>query len=79
MAWIKMKTSTGVELSVPESVYKNLYASNEAFTLVQESKPAPNPNEEEKVEKKEIVKDEPISRPKSNENNSDKKGSKKVN
>lgn len=79
MAWIKMKTSTGVELSVPESVYKNLYANNGAFTLVQESKPAPNKIEDKKVEEKEIVKDEPISRPKSDEDNSNKKGSKKTN
>lgn len=79
MAWIKMKTSTGVELSVPESVYKNLYASNDAFTLVQESKPAPNKIEEEnKVEEKEIVKDEQIQQPKSDESNSNRKSSKKV-
>ena len=79
MAWIKMKTSTGAELSVPESVYKNLYANNDAFTLVQESKPAPNKIEEEKkVEEKEIVKDEQIQQPKSDEGYATRKGSKKT-
>ena len=76
MAWIKMKTSTGVELSVPDSVYKNLYASNDAFTLVQESKPAPI--KEQKQKQEEIVKDEQIQQPKPDENNSNRKGSKKV-
>lgn len=78
MAWIKMKTTTGVELTVPESVYQNLYAQNDAFTLVQESKPAPKSNEEKKVEKKEIVKDEQTRKSESNEDNSDRKSSKKA-
>ena len=79
MAWIKMKTSTGVELSVPESVYKNLYANNDAFTLVQESKPAPNKKEEnKKVEEKEIVNNEQTQRPIRDEDNSNRKSTKKV-
>lgn len=79
MAWIKMKTTTGQELSVPESVYQNLYANNGAFTLVQESKPAPKINEEnKKVEEKEIVKDEQTQQPKSDEDNSNRKGTKKT-
>lgn len=75
MAWIKIKTSTGEEITVPESVYE-LYLKSDAFTLVQESKPAPIKKIEEK--KEEIVNNEQIQQPKSNEDNSTRKGTKKV-
>ena len=49
MAWIKFKDPMGKEFTVPESVFKNMFAGNSAFTLVQESKPAPEKKEEKKT------------------------------
>ena len=76
MAWIKFKDPMGKEFSVPESVYKNSFAGNDAFTLVQDSKPAPQKAEE--IVEKEIVEDEQISKPERNEDSNSKKGSRKV-
>lgn len=73
MTWIKVKTSTGKELSIPESVYKNLYSNSELFTLVQESKSAPINNEKPK----EIVKDD-VSKYRTNETIGVRKSTKKI-
>lgn len=74
MAWVKMKNKNGFVLDVPESVYESMFKGNGAYSLLEEPKPSP------KFEKKqeEVVKDEPISRPKSDEDKSNRKGSKKV-
>lgn len=76
MAWIKIKDTFGREFSVPEGVYKNIYNGNSSYSLVQESKPAPIKKIEEK--KEEIVNNEQIQQPRRNEDNSIRKGTKKV-
>lgn len=76
MAWIKVKDKFGRELCVPEGAYRNFYAGNSAYKLVQESKPAPIKKVEEK--KEEVVNDEQIQQPRRNEDNSARKGTKKV-
>lgn len=74
MAWVKMKNKNGFVLDVPESVYESMFKGNGAYSLLEEPKPSP------KFEKKqeEVVKDEQILKPKSNEDNSDRKSSKKA-
>lgn len=74
MAWVKMKNRNGFVLDVPESVYESMFKGNEAYSLLEEPKPSP------KFEKKreEVVKDEQTHKSDSNENNSDRKGSKKA-
>lgn len=52
MAWVKMKTTDGSIISVPETLYNTLYKENEAYSLVDEPKPTP-----QKDNKGEIVKD----------------------
>ena len=92
MAWIKFKDPMGKEFTVPESVFRNMFAGNSAFTLVQESKPAPKVSDEkpadkveeiesetnQEIKEEEIVKDEQVSRPSDNEKRVVSKGSKKV-
>ena len=81
MAWIKFKDPMGKEFTVPESVFKNMFAGNSAFTLVQESKPAPEKKEEKKLEEKkeeEIVKDEQAQQSGSDETIANRKNPKKA-
>lgn len=74
MAWVKMKNRNGVVLDIPESVYESMFKGNGAYSLLEEPKPSP------KFEKKqeEVVKDEQIRKSESNEDNSDRKSSKKT-
>ena len=74
MAWVKMKNRNGFVLDVPESVYESMFKGNEAYSLLEEPKPSP------KFEKKqeEIVKDEQTHKSDSNEDNSNRKSSKKA-
>ncbi len=62
MAWITMISKTGSKISVPESVYENMYKENEFYSVLEESKPSPKIKEEKQQE--EVVKDEHAEIPK---------------
>jgi hypothetical protein len=53
MAWVKMISKGGMTLTVPESVYKDAFSHNEAYSLVEEPKPFSKPKEP-KIEKGEV-------------------------
>ena len=76
MAWIKFKNVKGEVYSVPESVYNSMFAGNDGFTLMKESKPAPI---NEKTEKEEIKQDEQIQQPNADETIAVRKNTKKAN
>ena len=76
MAWIKFKNVKGEVYSVPESVYNSMFAGNDGFTLMQESKPAPKITDEKKED---VKKDEQIQQLNGDENNIARKSTKKVN
>lgn len=76
MAWIKFKDLKGRIFTMPESVFKSMVSNNSGFELVQESKPAPI--KEQKQKQEEIIKDEQIQQPKSNESNVVRKNTKKA-
>lgn len=74
MAWVKIKTTDGSIISVPETLYNTLYKENKAYSLVDEPKPTP-----QKYNKGEIVKDgEQVQRFSINENGDIKKSTKKT-
>ena len=78
MAWVKMKNRNGFVLDVPESVYESMFKGNGAYSLLEEPKPSPNKIEEKnKVEEKEIVKDD-LRKYNTNETISARKGTKKI-
>lgn len=73
MAWVKIKSVNGDILNVPETVYKNMFANNEGFSLVQDE-PKPSP----KIEQKQEVESDGIQKPKLDENKPYRKSSKKT-
>ena len=73
MAWVTMVSKAGTRLKVPKTVYENMYQMNEAYSVLQESKPTP------KFEKKEeVVKNDNLQVNDRNEVNTSSKGSKKA-
>ena len=74
MAWVKMINNVGDIISVPESVYKDAFSHNEAYSLVQEPKPSPKI---EKTKKEEVV-DDGLQKPKGYERRYSEQGTKKT-
>lgn len=74
MAWVKMKNKFGSIVEIPEPVYENMFKGNNAYSLVEDNQPKPTPKTEIKQE---VVKDEQIQEPRLDENNNNRKGTKK--